>query len=207
MERVSETKLLGIDFDEHLTWNKHIKKVISSCHYTLSTLCKLKNFTFELRQQLAESLILSKTNFNDFVYHPITKEQTKKFQTVQLAAASFVHNKYVNMEDIINLKWLPIEEQRTFSLLKLIHKSLNDVSFPAIIKLELRNTLPSLRRQNVVSFQPSMVNRTFQDSAKILYTLPINLQSVTSFNTFCSKVKSFLLGQALAKFTNISDYC
>ena len=102
---------------------------------------------------------------------------------------------------------MPIEEQRTFSLLKLIHKSINDVSFPAIIKLELRNTLPSLRRQNVVSFQPSMVNGTFQDSAKIFYTLPINLQSVTSFNTFCSKVKSFLLGQALAKFTNIWDYC
>ena len=86
---------------------------------------------------------------------------------------------------------------------KLIHKSINDVSFPGIIKLELRNTLPLLRRQNVVSFQPSMVNGTFQDSAKIFYTLPINLQSVTSFNTFCSKVKSFLLGQALAKFTNV----
>ena len=124
-------------------------------------------------------------------------------QRAQLVAASFAYNKYVNMEDIINLKWLPIEDQRTFSLFKLIHKSINDVSFPAIIKLELRNTLPSLRRQNVVSFQPSMVNGTFQDSAKIFYTLPINLQSVTSFNTFCSKVKSFLLGQALAKFTNI----
>ena len=65
------------------------------------------------------------------------------------------------MEDIINLKWLPIEEQGTFSLLKFIHESINRVSFSAIIKLELRNTLPSLRRQNVVSFQPSMVNRTF----------------------------------------------
>ena len=153
---------LGIYFDEHLTWNKQIKTVISSCHHTLSTLRKLKNFiTFKLRKQLAESLVLSKINFNDFVYHPITKEQTKKLQRVQLAAASFVYNKYVNMEDIINLKWLPIEEQRTFSLLKLIHKSINDVSFPAIIKLELRNTLPSLRRQNIVSFQPSMVNGTF----------------------------------------------
>ena len=95
------------------------------------------------------------------------------------------------MEDIVNLKWLPIEEQKTFSLFKLIHKSINDASFPVIITLELRNSLPSLRRQNVVSIQPSMVNRTFQDSAKIFYTLPINLQSVASFNTFCSKVKSF----------------
>ena len=149
-------------------------------------------------------MVLSKINFNDFVYHPITKEQTKKLQRVQLAAASFVYNKYVNMEDIINLKWLPIKEQRIFlNQLKLIHKSINDVSFPAIIKLELRNTLPLLRQQNLVSFRPSMVNGTFQDYAKISYTLSINLQSVTSFNTFCSKVKSFLLGQALAKFTNV----
>ena len=103
----------------------------------------MKNFTtFKPRKELAELLVLSKINFNDFVYHPITKEQTKKLQRVQLAAASFVYNKYVNMVDIINLKWLPIEEQRTFSLLKLIHKSINGVSFPAKIKLELRNTLP-----------------------------------------------------------------
>ena len=112
-------------------------------------------------------------------------------QRAQLVAASFAYNKYVNMEDIINLKWLPIEEQRTFSLLKLIHKSINDVSFPAIIKLELRNTLPSLRQQNVVSFQPSMVNGTIQDSPKIFYTLPITLQPVTSFTTFVQKSKIF----------------
>ena len=29
LERVSETKLIGIHFDEHLAWNKHIKTVIS----------------------------------------------------------------------------------------------------------------------------------------------------------------------------------
>ena len=81
LERVSETKLLGIHFDEHLTWNKHIKSVISSCHYILSTLRKSKNFaTFKLRKYLAEFLILCKDNFNDFVYHPITKEQIKKLQ-------------------------------------------------------------------------------------------------------------------------------
>ena len=81
LKRVSETKLLGIHFDEHLTWNKHIKSVISSCHYILSTLRKSKNFTtFKLRKYLAEFLILCKDNFNDFVYHPITKEQIKKLQ-------------------------------------------------------------------------------------------------------------------------------
>ena len=79
------------------------------------------------------------------MYHPITKEQTKKLQCVQLAAVTFVYNRYANMEGIINLKWLPIEEQRTFNLLKLTHRSINDVSFPAITKLELRITLPSLR--------------------------------------------------------------
>ena len=53
LERVSETKLLGIHFDGHLTWNKH------SCHYILSTLRKLENFTtFKLKKQLTESLVL-----------------------------------------------------------------------------------------------------------------------------------------------------
>ena len=53
LERVSETKLLGIHFDEHLTWNKHINTVIYSCHYTLSTLHNLKNFkTSKLRNNL-----------------------------------------------------------------------------------------------------------------------------------------------------------
>ena len=83
LKRVSETKLLGIHFYDHLTWNKQTKTVISSCDYTLSTLRKSKNFTtFKLRKQLAEWLVLSKINFNDFEYHSITKEQTKKLQRV-----------------------------------------------------------------------------------------------------------------------------
>ena len=51
LERVFEIKLLGIHFDEHLKWNKHIKTVISLCHYTSSTLRISKNFTtFKLRK-------------------------------------------------------------------------------------------------------------------------------------------------------------
>ena len=51
LERVFEIKLLGIHFDEHLKWNKHVKTVISLCHYTSSTLRKSKTFTtFKLRK-------------------------------------------------------------------------------------------------------------------------------------------------------------
>ena len=64
VEGVKNWKVLGVIFDENLSWNVHINEVVRSCLVKLSVLRKLKRYTnHNRRKQLAETFILSKTMF------------------------------------------------------------------------------------------------------------------------------------------------
>ena len=62
-ENVNEFKLLGIAMDKNLSRKKHINNTTKNCYATLSVPHKIKIYTpLPVREQLAESLILSKLN-------------------------------------------------------------------------------------------------------------------------------------------------
>ena len=43
LERITRTKLLGVQLDQNLKWNEHVKSLLTSCYGTLSILRKLRN--------------------------------------------------------------------------------------------------------------------------------------------------------------------
>ena len=136
LEKVSDCKLLGVNFDCNLKWNVHITEVVSSVYGKLSALKKLKNFIpFTLRKQMTQCLLLSKIDFNDFIYSLLPKSDINKLCHLQCAIASFVCNKYATKSEIIKLKWLPIEQRRDFNILKMIHKAIHNPDWPAINKI------------------------------------------------------------------------
>ena len=62
---------------------------------------------YELRKQLAETLILSKLDYADLVFYPLPQFLLRRLQRVQFAALSFVHDHYVkNFRDILKIGWL-----------------------------------------------------------------------------------------------------
>ena len=70
-ERVSQTKLIGVKFQENLKWNDHVKDVANGSYGVLRTLCKLKHFTnLNLRKRLAELLVLSRLDYCDSIFSP-----------------------------------------------------------------------------------------------------------------------------------------
>ena len=65
--------------------------MVSGCYATLSILRKLKCLAkYELRKQLAETLILSKLDYADVVFYPLPQFLLRRLQRAQFAAASFV---------------------------------------------------------------------------------------------------------------------
>ena len=117
LERVKSAKLLGIHLNENLKWDEHVKHLASSCYGTLAP--------YKLRKHLAESLILSRLDFNDIIFYPLTERLINHLQCVQYSAASFVTGKYVNSVDsLFKLGWLPKHECRDWHLLKAVHKAL-----------------------------------------------------------------------------------
>ena len=81
----------------NILWDDHIKHTVSGCYATLSILRKLKYLAkYELRKQLAETLILSKLDYADLVFYPLPQFLLRRLQRVQFAAASFVLGHYMS---------------------------------------------------------------------------------------------------------------
>ena len=113
LERIKSCKLLGIHINEnHIKWDDHIMHTVSGCYATLSILRKLKSLAkYELRKQLAETLILSKLDYADQVLYPLPQFLVRRLQQVQFAAASFVLGHYVkNFRDVLKIGWLPLND-------------------------------------------------------------------------------------------------
>ena len=108
LEYVNVSKLLGVHFHQHLNWDEHVKATCKSCYGTIQIIRKLKNLAgYRLRKHLVESLVLSKLDLCDTVYYPLLEFQLKRLQCVQIVAASFVLNRYVNdINDIVKIGWL-----------------------------------------------------------------------------------------------------
>ena len=114
LERVHSIKLLGVHMTDTLKWDDHVKHLVSSCHGVLAALRKIKNFTnYHLRKHLVECLALSRLDFSDIIFYPITDCLLKRLQRIQFAAASFVFGRYLNnIDSILTLGWLPMKERR-----------------------------------------------------------------------------------------------
>ena len=85
LERITSCKLLRAHINERFKWDDHIKHTVSGWYATLSILRKLIYLAlYELRKQLAETLILSKLDYADLVFYPLPQFLLRRLQRVQL---------------------------------------------------------------------------------------------------------------------------
>jgi hypothetical protein len=205
IKQTSEFKLLGVTFREDLRWNSHINKSTSSAFGTLKTLAHLKRFiSFKLRKQLAESLVLSKLDYGNAIYHGAPTYLMNQLQKVQNATASFVRSRYSKINDVVELKWLPIKERAEFSVSKLAWRSINSTEWPKFLPMQQAKELtrPSRNQQSdgVKIACTINVSNTFEyEASKIFNSLPGCCRNATVYNDFCRNTKNYLLDKALAR--------
>jgi exonuclease III len=198
LKKVAHKKLLGINIEQHLQWNEHVKSVISSCFSTLSTLKKIRNFAnFNLRKHLAESLILSKLDYNDIVFEPLQQYLLKRLQCAQNAAASFVTGRYATAIDCVKLGWLPMEQRRKHHLLNAAYKALHDPLWPSYASIEKANPSRTLRSSKSLSLTIPLIKGTFQDRASNTFNqLPAETRNSVTLRSFSGKTKTLLMNEA-----------
>lgn len=61
----------------------------------------------QLRKRLCESLVLSKIDYCNTVYEPLTLIQQRRLQKIMNAAAALVLNRYCKTSDVVAMGWLP----------------------------------------------------------------------------------------------------
>ena len=75
----------------------------------------------KLKKQVVELLIVSKMDYADAVFRPLSLKLQKRLQKVENAASSFVLGRYTKEKDVLSLSWLPMKE-RDWHLVKLAFK-------------------------------------------------------------------------------------
>jgi hypothetical protein len=115
-----------------------VKNTTASCYPTIAVLRKLKYLgPYNFRKTLAESLVLSKLDYGDAVFYPLTNVDLKRLQKCQNAAASFVLGKYVkDRENLEKVGWLHMKERRDLHLLQQTFKAIHFPNWPQYISLE-----------------------------------------------------------------------
>ena len=149
VEKVGHWKVLGMIFQENLSWEKHIDQLICSCYEKLFVLKTIKRFAPQkTRKHLAEALIISKIDYGNIIYSNTSQNSLIRLQKLLKATCSFVNGRYSNSFDVILLGWLPISDRIDFCIIKLAHKALYVTSFPSYLKLSFKKLSRYLRNKD-----------------------------------------------------------
>ena len=201
LERVQTTRLLGTEVQQNLKWHNDFNSKISSCYSTLSVLRKLKNLaSLRVRKLLAETLVLSKIDFNDVVTHPAPDYLLARLQRVQLAAAGFVLKRYASLEEAFELGWLPIVERREFHLAGSAYKAVHHSNWPT--HLQLRQYIPGRTLRSSSDFKLCTVYTpdTFGHNASSIFnSLPTATREAKEYSVFKRNAKRFFNDKAKSR--------
>ena len=148
---------------------------------------------FKLKRQVAELLVLSKMDYADAVFRPLSLRLLKRLQKVQNAAASFVLGLYAKEKDVITLGWLPMKERIDWHLMKLSFKYFDDQQKPKYIDKWLRENTRNLRSSSAPLIASSRTSNAFRNDAAELYNkLPAEIRSVKTATEFATQTRKNL---------------
>ena len=199
----SIVKNLGVFLGVGMNYNEQVKKVVSASFLTIKNISRIKGFlTTKEKCTLLSSLVLSKIDYCNSLYHGINSTLLNKLQIVQNSAARLVFNKqkYDHSSNLLlKLHWLPVKDRITYKINLLVHKALYH---PAPTDIQDLIIIHSTRTFNIISYHRS--NSSFGDRAftviapQVWNTLPLYLKTENSIDTFKSNLKTFLFRNAFS---------
>ena len=174
-----------------------MNEITRSCYGVLCTLCKIKRITpFKIRKHLSESLVLSKIDYCNSVFDPLTQAQEQRLQKVQNAAAAFVLNRYCTITDIVKLNWLPVRESVQMNLSNLCFKAVHLKNFPTYLSLQ---PAPKPRRPRLCNDRGFLIEKSGHKisfrmrAVNIFNELPRQLGDIdgTQYTTFKKEARNY----------------
>ena len=206
--RSTRVQNLGIIFDQHLKFDRHISSVIGSSFYQLRLLSKIKNFLSPKTLEMAvHAFVTSRLDYCNSLYCGISKSQIARLQLVQNAAARFLlkRRKYEHVTPILrSLHWLPICQRIDFKILLFVYKSLHNKA-PVYLSELLHSYTPSRRLRScdhalLVVPRARLKRRGERAFAvagpRLWNTLPLEIRLAPTLSIFKSLLKTFLFSLA-----------
>jgi len=188
---------LGFIFDEHLTFSDQISALSKSCCYHIRELrCIRPYLDFKTASTIATSIVHSKLDYCNSLYHNLPNYQLNRLQQTQdsLARAVVKAPKSSHITPILkSLHWLKVNERIEYILLSLTYKVFT-TSQPSYLNNLISVQSPrSIRSSSVVTLsRPPTISLKITDRS--LWT---PAQRKRAFFIFCQSFYLFIFMAAL----------
>ena len=207
LERVKNAKVLGVTFDEVLSWQKQVNLCISKAMGNFFQIYRYKKFlNQEAKITLCDSIVLSQFNYCDTVYSNMDVSLEKKVQKIQNICLRFIFN--YRMKDrcdhdilLKKLNWLNMKNRRIKHGLTMIYKILNGLaphylSDNFTLTSEIHN-VNTRNASNSIWINKNITSKIHRKSysfymARIYNSLPENIQKSVSVNAFKLSITKYI---------------
>ena len=203
IKRVKCAKMLGVEIDEHLNWEKHIECIASKVSSGIGALKKLKEFVNRDTLVLVyNALIQPHFDYCCEVWDELGKGLSERLQKLQNRAARLIMNfKNEHGQSVLArtaLGWTSLEERRSLMKAKLMYKTVNQLAPQRLCNIfQFSNNVTSynLRGSSNGLFIPrprtEFLKKSFSYSgAKLWNKIPEDIRNSSSYNLFCQNLSS-----------------
>ena len=209
MERVMSARILGVTFDEVLSWRKQVNSCVGKAMSNFFQISRYKkNLNREAKINLCEAIVLSQFNYCDSVYSNLDNYLKEKIQKVQNLCLRFIFD--LRRRDHYNysllrkeLKWLDMDNRRLKHGLTLIYKIIHGIApnylcdaFTLVNEIHRVSTRSS-NNIWISKHISSKIHRkayTFE-MAKIYNNIPENIKNSVSVSAFKKHIKDLLINK------------
>ena len=194
----NSVKLLGLEIDSKLNFDKHITQLCKKSASQLNALCRLNSFlNMDQKNVLVNSFIYANFNYCPLVWHFCSKKSMNKIEKIQYRALQFLFNDYESEYDVLLKKSdkCSMEVRRLRTMALEIYKSLNNLNPLFMENLFIkRNNIN--RRKNDLNI-PTRNTVTFGNKSlrclgpHVWNSLPENVKEASSFEKFKESINKW----------------
>ena len=198
---------LGVNLDQHLSFEKNVNKITSSCYNELRKLYRIKQYlSLESRKIAVQNLIISRLDYCNAILAGLNIKEITKLQRVQNAACLFIFNlrKESCREFRYNLHWLPVAQRIDFKILTYVHKIVFNLNVPLYLKslVILQYKYNQTRSENKWKLKLPKIKNSYGSRAfsflgpKKWNALPSHLRCIADHTLFRKELKTFLFSSS-----------
>ena len=199
---------LGMVFDQHINFEKHINNIRRSCFQHLKRISDIRKcITEDAAKQLVHAFITSRLDNGNYLLYGLPTSTISHLQKIQNSAARLITRtrKFDFITLVLrNLHWLPIEKRIIFKINVLTFRAMHGtapqyladllrIHTPSRILRSSSKTLLSVVRPRLDSYG----SRAFSVADPLLWNeLPYYITGEQTLTSFITKLKTHIFSEA-----------
>ena len=195
---------LGVNCDNTLSMEAHVKQVCKSTSYHLRTIGSVRKYLSpDAAKSLVHGLVISRIDYCNALLAGLPKTLTDRLQRIQNTAARIItrtpRHHHITPA-LVHLHWLPVSARIDLKVLVYVFKVLSGTA-PAYLTELVEQRVPTraLRSNNTTQLVPPRSRtkmygeRSFRSAgARLWNALPQNIRSITTLSSFKRTLKTYM---------------